>query len=455
MQVKNPLALTARKLYKGLKPVLYKNRNQKVIGALRQLSPGENEEKLYEEYQIRKLMSVLTVLIIGIASAALLQLCSRMERRLAEGSILLRNEWGAGDYLITLWADVGEWSKKIPFLVKERRFSVEERDRMLLALQEELPDIIRKENQDLKHITGDLNLVSSVEGYPFRLVWRSSNSKRLRRDGKANRTDIGESGEWIVLTAEIFYGEESVCLDYEVYLMPEILGGQERFFKNLDDALAIMDADSASKSQLQLPSQLDGKDIIWKEKRADYGILLMILSLAGCAFIGRGMENDLIKSCRKRDRQLLMDYPDFVSKLRLYLSAGLTVKNAFIRIAEDYGERVGNEKICYLYEEMKISCYQLENGISEERAYQDFGRRCGKTRYRRLGFLLSVHLKQGNGRLLAILSQEAESAQEDERNMARKAGEEAGTKLLLPMMLMLVVIMFLVLAPAYMDFGSI
>ena len=66
-------------------------------------------------------------------------------------------------------------------------------------------------------------------------------------------------------------------------------------------------------------------------------------------------------------------------------------------------------------------------------------------------FLLSA----GNSRLLAILSQEADSAQEDERNLARKAGEEAGTKLLLPMMLMLLVIMFLILAPAYMDFGSI
>ena len=66
-----------------------------------------------------------------------------------------------------------------------------------------------------------------------------------------------------------------------------------------------------------------------------------------------------------------------------------------------------------------------------------------------------MHLKQGNSRLLAILSQEADSAQEDERNLARKAGEEAGTKLLFPMVLMLLVIMFLILAPAYMDFGSI
>ena len=81
-------------------------------------------------------------------------------------------------------------------------------------------------------------------------------------------------------------------------------------------------------------------------------------------------------------------------------------------------------RLHYLCEEMKISCYQLENGVTEEQVYQEFGRRCKRMQYRRLGFLLSVHLKQGNSRLLAILSQEADSAQEDERNLARKAGEE-------------------------------
>ena len=76
-------------------------------------------------------------------------------------------------------------------------------------------------------------------------------------------------------------------------------------------------------------------------------------------------------------------------------------------------------------------------------------------RYRRLSFLLAVHLKQGNGQLLVMLSEEAEGALEDRRNMARKAGEEAGTRLLLPMMVMLVVVMFLILVPAYLDFGGI
>lgn len=150
-----------------------------------------------------------------------------------------------------------------------------------------------------------------------------------------------------------------------------------------------------------------------------------------------------------------MDYSGFVSKFRLYLAAGLNVKSAFFKMTADYAETKNYKTRHYLYEEMKVACHHLENGMMEEQVYQEFGRRCGEMRYRRLSFLLSVHLKQGNNQLLLLLEREADSALEDRRNIAKKAGEEAGTKLLLPMMLMLIVVMFLILLPAYFDFSSI
>ena len=183
--------------------------------------------------------------------------------------------------------------------------------------------------------------------------------------------------------------------------------------------------------------------------------LLLLLTLLCGVLVCKGAENDLKQKCKRRSRELLADYPEFVSKLRLYLSAGLTVKNALFRMSSDYFGQQAKGKEHYLYKEIKLACHQLQNGMSEEQVYQDFGRRCGQMRYRRLSFLLSVHLKQGNQQLLMLLSQEADSAQEDRMSMARKAGEEAGTKLLLPMMLMMVVAMILVLLPAYINFGSI
>lgn len=188
------------------------------------------------------------------------------------------------------------------------------------------------------------------------------------------------------------------------------------------------------------------------ENRWMEGALFLLLS---GVLISMAMDSDLKKNCRKRSRQLLMDYGRFVNRLRLYLSAGLTLKNAFVRIMRELKkEKRGKEK-CYLQEEMQIACYRLENGVLEEKVYQDFGRRCDEMPYRRLCFLLAMHLKQGNHQLLLLLEKEADSAQEERRNMAKKLGEEAGTKLLFPMMLMLGIVMFLILIPAYFSFGTI
>ncbi len=53
------------------------------------------------------------------------------------------------------------------------------------------------------------------------------------------------------------------------------------------------------------------------------------------------------------------------------------------------------------------------------------------------------------------MEEEADSALEDRRQFAKRTGEEAGTKLLFPMMLMMLVVMALILLPAYFNFGDI
>jgi len=456
-KVKNPLIPLAERLYKGLRPTGGRKKNPELCRALSQLYPSGDTEKLYDRFQVDRLASVLAVLVIGIVSAVVFPLCSRGEERLAEGVRLFRNEWGAGDYKVVLQAEAEGWRRKIPFLVKERELSEGEREEMRKELSGKLPELVKGNNSGLNAVTEDLNLMTSVEGYPFRLVWSSENSRRVNRYGKVDRTEMGDKGEWVRLSVRISYGEEEVNYFYDVFLLPEAPGEEERFFRQLEEELKAADAGQKSAKELVLPDFLMGKNINWEEKKENGQALwlLLLLTFLCAVLICKGMEKDLERDCKKRNRQLLLDYPEFVSKLRLYLSAGLTVKNALIRMSEDYSWQQTKGKERYLYQEIRLACYQMENGVAEEQVYQEFGKRCGEMRYRRLSFLLSVHLKQGNSQLLMLLSQEADSAQEDRRSMARKAGEEAGTKLLLPMMLMMAVVMFLVLMPAYMGFGSI
>ena len=86
--------------------------------------------------------------------------------------------------------------------------------------------------------------------------------------------------------------------------------------------------------------------------------------------------------------------------------------------------------------------------MGEERAYERFGEGCGGYRYRKFGNLLAQNLRKGSRGLTNLLEQEAEEAFEERKSMARKLGEEAGTKMLFPMILMLGAVMLILAFPA-------
>ena len=69
--------------------------------------------------------------------------------------------------------------------------------------------------------------------------------------------------------------------------------------------------------------------------------------------------------------------------------------------------------------------------------------------YIRLSTLLAQNLKRGSSTLLERLRDEAEKAAQERLQESRKMGEEAGTKLLVPMMLMLAVVMVIIMIPAF------
>ena len=83
--------------------------------------------------------------------------------------------------------------------------------------------------------------------------------------------------------------------------------------------------------------------------------------------------------------------------------------------------------------------YQIRAGGSEGECYESCGARCGISSYRKFGMLLSQNLRKGPRGITELLRRESEEAFEERMNQAKKLGEEAGTKLMIPMFLMLAV----------------
>ena len=93
----------------------------------------------------------------------------------------------------------------------------------------------------------------------------------------------------------------------------------------------------------------------------------------------------------------------------------------------------------------------MESGITEAESYERFGKRCNMPEYMRFGVLLSQNIRKGTKGLNHILRLEAAQAVENRKATVRKYGEEAGTRLLLPMFIMFSVVLVMVIVPAFLS----
>ena len=62
-------------------------------------------------------------------------------------------------------------------------------------------------------------------------------------------------------------------------------------------------------------------------------------------------------------------------------------------------------------------------------------------------------MQTGNRGLCELLGQEAAVALEERKALAKKLGEEAGTKMLLPLIMMLGIVIAIIMVPALQSFG--
>lgn len=154
-----------------------------------------------------------------------------------------------------------------------------------------------------------------------------------------------------------------------------------------------------------------------------------------------------------RQKQLQYDYSEVISKLTLLLGAGMTVRRAWEKMIEDYMRKkksAKDERI--VYEQMYITDCQIKSGISEYKAYEEFGHRCQTREYLKLASLLQTNIKKGTKELKELLYQESYDAFEQRKSLAVKKGEEAATRLLMPMFMLLIVVMIIVMVPSVISF---
>jgi len=161
-------------------------------------------------------------------------------------------------------------------------------------------------------------------------------------------------------------------------------------------------------------------------------------------------DRELEEKVKNRRIQMLIDFPEFLNKLALLVNAGMTISGAIEKITID-ARNLGISVKRTLYGELEKTWNEIKLGKSEIKAYEDFAKRCRLPEITRFTSVLIQNLRRGSTELVAILKLQSVECWISRKNAARILGEEAETKLLFPMMLMLVAILIIVIAPSVMQ----
>lgn len=352
--------------------------------------------------------------------------------------------------------DREERDRKIPvkISVREKQYTAQEADALFDRIQPEIMEQMLGKNASLEEVRTDLNLKNSLEDYGLKLSWESENPELIDSFGTVHNEELTESGESVWLSVKATDGIHERGYEFKAVVYPPSMTSKEQAASVFQRWADQMDRKQQTQDSLKLPRTYQGQRLDYSQPRTEDYRIFPVLGLLSAILLRLKEEVDKQNRAKLREQQLLLDYSEIVSKLVVYIGAGLTVRGAWERIAAGYeaGIKQGKRSARPVYEEMVKTMTQLGSGLSESRAYSEFGRRCGLQSYLKLSALLEQSQKNGSRQLRTALELEMASAFEQRKNLAKKLGEEAGTKLLLPLLLMLAVVMVMIVVPAFLSF---
>ena len=397
--------------------------------------------------------SVRTALII-IFAANVLGACalgSEWSSSTVRNGYLVREEYGGASYTENLEVDVGGEKESVVLSVPPRQRTAEEVSALLASACADLPDVVLGD-MPASHVDRDLQLVSSLGDEGISVSWMTSDPSVIDWDGKICQ-GAAPPGSDVRLTAEVSLDGYSRELTMDITVYPRKLTPAEKLRDKVERAVDSVNELSAGDEKLLLPEEIDGSPARWFLPNSSTGLMILAVGLlSSVLFLFSRVQNRGIELDKKR-QQLLSDYPNVISYLVLLLNAGMSMRAAFARLSLDYKKSLDRGgKVREGYEVIARASAEMEKGVSEIDAYMHIGQNMPEIRYKTFSTLLVQNLRKGSRELTGILEREAAEAFEERKKQARIMGEQAGTKLMFPMLLMLGVVLVILMVPAYLSF---
>jgi tight adherence protein C len=174
---------------------------------------------------------------------------------------------------------------------------------------------------------------------------------------------------------------------------------------------------------------------------AEYIVFSILLIIVVFYISDKQIDNKI----KQRRMEIQREFPEFLNKLVILINAGLTVSAAINKVVRD-SKGTGE-----LFKELNRTMHDISAGKPELQSYEDFASRCRMADISMFVTMLAQNLRKGSSELVPILRIQAMTCWENRKNAARKLGEEASAKLLIPMVMIFTAILIMVMAPAIMQ----
>lgn len=306
------------------------------------------------------------------------------------------------------------------------------------------------ENKDVDHIENKVVMNTSYQEGLVAAEWRLGSYAYIYTDGTLKNEQLDAP---VICTAEVYltyenYGE---IYSFSFSIVPKSKTPLEQFIDGIKGKF-LNNIDETSTDEIAyLPDEYEGHSLVWEKKKTMNGITVLVIGVIVLFGLGYGRTMDEKKKEKERRDLLELEYSDMLSTLALLLGAGMSVRKAWEKMVLSAHQRAG--PLLPIYEEMGITLHQMQTGKSEKTSIEEFGKRTRLPCYRKMSGILINYIQKGSRDITIQLNNEVILAFEERKSLAKLAGELAGTKLLLPMLMQLGIALVIIIVPAILSFS--
>ena len=363
-------------------------------------------------------------------------------------NVLVRNELGESNRQEQLVVTIEGVQKELEYVVDVEA---------ILPTKEEAEEYFSIAE---KEIDNDFQMINTYvpmqECYAKELVWAEwsfSPWNIVNTDGEIRFDEVPEEGIIVNASVELSCGEYEEVYQFPFEVKQKEKTQEEKILTALDEWMESQLQKEGEKEVL-LPTEILGNKLTWSRKQESLTIQILILEVLALVVLMLFTKQTKTIQEKKRMQMLEREYPELVGKLAILTGAGVSIRQAWNIIATRYLDKRQKNLVSEkeVFESIVKMNRRIKEGENEKIAYQKFANETQNHLYHRLIRLLIGNLEKGNKGMQEALAQESSQAYEQRIISAKKIGEEASTRMLVPLMLMMLVVMAIVMAPAMLDF---